>query len=87
MFENFNIPEDVEEEEKSEVKKRIQLEKVKLFVYKEAESKSNIKKIYGILWVKCTMHLQVTFNHCIQKECSLALESIEKGDISIHQYM
>ena len=62
-YEENNIPKDLPTGETSEVKKSILDQKIKLYVWKEAEIKDNICNMYDRIWGKFTDSLQSVIEH------------------------
>jgi len=44
----------------SDIKVKIQSERIKRYVVKEDELKSSLKKVYNIIWGQCSDQLQAT---------------------------
>ena len=60
-FDKKHLPEELsEEDKKSDIKVKIQSERIKRYVVKEDELKSSLNKLYNIIWGQCSDQLQAT---------------------------
>ena len=57
-FDKKHLPEELsEEDKKSDIKVKIQSERIKRYVVKEDELKSSLNKLYNIIWGQCSDQL------------------------------